>query len=227
MGRKPITYAGVAILAFCAGMSVSFFTLPLWVTFAINAAKGGNRTDWLGFAGSVGTAFVAAVAIFFAWKGIMRQSRLSLVSREEDWIAARLPGMREASSFCYQILIAKQTRQPSQFLKRRFEEEFKFSPYDDERRVLPHIERMLPRTADEMRKDIAAFVGNLNVFANSWDVVQQNSDIPREWFKKEEMRFNDELKRLDQFAEELTRRIKAYEARLPKLRANIEEFFDR
>jgi hypothetical protein len=226
MGRRALTYSGVAILAFCAGISVSFFTLPLWVTFAINAAKDGNRTDWLGFAGSVVAAFVAAVAILFAWKGIMSQVRLSLATREEDWIAARLPGMREASSFCWQILIAKGTKEPSEFLRRRFEEDYKFSPYDVGDRILPQIERMLPRTADEMRKDIAAFVGNLNVFANSWDVVRKNPEIPREWHKKEEIRFNDELNRLDKFAEELLRRIRAYEGRLPKLRANIEEHFD-
>jgi hypothetical protein len=44
MGR-PLTIFSVAVLAFFAGVTVSFFTLPFWVIFAINAAKDGPRSD--------------------------------------------------------------------------------------------------------------------------------------------------------------------------------------
>jgi hypothetical protein len=62
-----------AILAFAVGVSVSFFTLPLWVMFVINVAKEGSRTDWLGFTGSVIGAVVALIAAIIAWTAIQRQ----------------------------------------------------------------------------------------------------------------------------------------------------------
>jgi hypothetical protein len=63
----------IAVVAFAAGVSVSFFTLPLWVTFAINVAKEGSRTDWLGFAGSVVGAGVALLAAIIAWFAVQQQ----------------------------------------------------------------------------------------------------------------------------------------------------------
>jgi hypothetical protein len=75
--KSTIGIAGVAVIAFIAGLAASFFLLPLWVMTAINIARDGNRTDWLGFAGgllgNLLTALVAAGAIYFAWRGIMQQ----------------------------------------------------------------------------------------------------------------------------------------------------------
>ncbi|KWV58115.1 hypothetical protein AS156_35435 [Bradyrhizobium macuxiense] len=76
------------MIAFAAGTAASFFLLPLWVMWAINIAREGNRSDWLGFVGGfLGdalTAFVAAIAVYYAWRGINRQLRVSIVSRKED-----------------------------------------------------------------------------------------------------------------------------------------------
>ena len=102
MGERK-TLATVATLAFCAGVCISFFTLPVWVAFAINVAKEGQRTDWLGFAGNIVgsgiTSAVAVAAIYFAWRGVTQQLRITLVSREEDRIEAELPGLRQAGEF--------------------------------------------------------------------------------------------------------------------------------
>jgi hypothetical protein len=49
------------------------FTLPLWVAFAINIAKEGSRTDWLGFSGAVITAFVTLAAGISAWFAVQQQ----------------------------------------------------------------------------------------------------------------------------------------------------------
>jgi hypothetical protein len=68
-----MTYTTVAILAFCAGTVVSFFTLPIWVAFMINIAKEGSRTDWLGFFGSIISAAVALTAAIVAWLAVQRQ----------------------------------------------------------------------------------------------------------------------------------------------------------
>lgn len=99
MGRR-LTTASIAVLAFCSGTAVSFLTLPLWVTAFINLAKESGRNDWLGFygaiIGSVITAAVAAMAIYFAWRAVTKQLRIGLVSREEDRIEVELPGLRQA-----------------------------------------------------------------------------------------------------------------------------------
>jgi hypothetical protein len=73
------TLLTIGIPAFFAGTAVSFFTLPLWVMTAINIAKEGNRSDWLGFSGSIiGSVFGAAmtlVAALVAWFAVQQQIR--------------------------------------------------------------------------------------------------------------------------------------------------------
>ncbi len=98
------------VLAFCVGLSASFFTLPLWVMSAITFARAGNRSDLLGFSGSilgsVITGAIAAIAVVYAWRGISSQITqdreavtIDLMTREEDRIEAALPGLEEALNF--------------------------------------------------------------------------------------------------------------------------------
>jgi hypothetical protein len=84
MGR-PFTIVSVAVLAFFAGLTVSFFTLPFWVVFAVNAAKGGPRSDWLGFSGSVVAGTVTLIAAIIAWFAVSQQikSQEETVARAE------------------------------------------------------------------------------------------------------------------------------------------------
>ncbi|WP_156918421.1 hypothetical protein [Bradyrhizobium sp. Cp5.3] len=63
------------MLAFFAGTVVSFFTLPIWVTVAINFAKEGPRTDWLGFYGSLIGAAMTLFAGLVAWLSVQQQIR--------------------------------------------------------------------------------------------------------------------------------------------------------
>lgn len=81
MGPR-INIVAIAV-AFTAGVSISFFTLPLWVTVAINVAKEGSRTDWLGFAGSVIGAVVALVAAVVAWFAVRQQITAQRFAAEE------------------------------------------------------------------------------------------------------------------------------------------------
>jgi hypothetical protein len=101
MGTKLSTLATAAILAFFAGVYVSFFTLPLWVAGIINYAKAGSRNDWLGFVGGMAgnalTALVAMAAVYFGWQGVKRQLRTNVISREEERIERQLPGLREVA----------------------------------------------------------------------------------------------------------------------------------
>ena len=74
---------GIAVLAFAIGATCSFFTLPIWVTFAINVAKEGSRTDWLGFAGSVIGAGVALIAAIIAWFAVQQQISAQRLEAEQ------------------------------------------------------------------------------------------------------------------------------------------------
>jgi hypothetical protein len=65
----------IGITAFFAGTAVSFFTLPIWVTTAINIAKEGNRSDWLAFFGSVIGAAMTLIAALVAWLAVQQQIR--------------------------------------------------------------------------------------------------------------------------------------------------------
>jgi hypothetical protein len=89
-GARQVCYIGpranlvsTAIVAFAAGVTVSFFTLPLWVTFAINVAKEGSRTDWLGFTGSVIGAVVALIAAIIAWFAVQQQIEAQRFATEQ------------------------------------------------------------------------------------------------------------------------------------------------
>jgi hypothetical protein len=72
MGPRTIN-ATIAITAFCVGAAMSFFTLPVWVVFAINFSKEGTRTDWLGFLGSIVGACVTLIAATIAWFAVQKQ----------------------------------------------------------------------------------------------------------------------------------------------------------
>jgi hypothetical protein len=63
---------------------------------AIISVETVRAADWIGFAGSVLVAAVAAIAIHYAWRGIVMQNRITLMSREESRIETELPGLVEA-----------------------------------------------------------------------------------------------------------------------------------
>ncbi|WP_314945911.1 hypothetical protein [Bradyrhizobium cosmicum] len=77
------------IIGFFAGMSVSFFTLPIWIATWITFAREGSRTDWLGFIGAVvgagATLIAGCVALFAAYKTLAPvKSQLDQLVRQND-----------------------------------------------------------------------------------------------------------------------------------------------
>ena len=119
MGRRLSTLATVAVVAFCAGAFVSFFTLPLWAAFVINIAKEGNRTDWLGFSGAVFAAFMTLAAAVIAWFAVRQQMTTAeearLRSQEEakeiGCVALSQP-IHVASALLYAVQIASAANTP-------------------------------------------------------------------------------------------------------------------
>ncbi|BBC00117.1 hypothetical protein [Bradyrhizobium elkanii] len=75
--ERSLKPASVAVISFAVGLAFSFFTLPLWVTFAINLARDGGRADWLGVSGNVAGGIIGGamtlVAAVVAWRGIEHQ----------------------------------------------------------------------------------------------------------------------------------------------------------
>jgi hypothetical protein len=91
--RRPLTILTVAVLSFAIGTSVSFFTLPAWIIFVINAAKVGPRTDWLGFFGSIIAGSMTLVAATAAWLAVRSQiveQRRSVEAQRRDAADVRL-----------------------------------------------------------------------------------------------------------------------------------------
>lgn len=109
MGARIPTLAAAITVAFFAGVTVSFFTLPLWVAFAINIAKEGSRADWFGFVGALLagglTAAFTVLSVAVSAYVIKQQISIGLFSREEDRIESMLPGLMEAQQYAVTVAI--------------------------------------------------------------------------------------------------------------------------
>ena len=110
----------VGILAFVAGTAVSFFTLPIWVTAAINIAKEGNRSDWLGFFGSIIGAAMTLIAAVIAWFSVQRQIAKSEDAKHQSQQEAKTvaivvlaKGVHAASALLFSAQIASAANTPA------------------------------------------------------------------------------------------------------------------
>jgi hypothetical protein len=103
--RVPVTIFTVAALAFSAGTVVSFFTFPLWIIFAINIAKDGTRSDWLGFFGSVMAGGVTLIAAVVAWFAVKIQIDTQKIIAERQASLAEFETLRRVS-----LIIGKEIR---------------------------------------------------------------------------------------------------------------------
>lgn len=100
---KTVTYAGVAILAFFVGIFASFFTLPLWIAFAINAGRAGNPSDWLGFSGSIIGAAMTILAALIAWLAVDRQIRTTKEIADRERNEMRLLIRQDVENYCHAV----------------------------------------------------------------------------------------------------------------------------
>ena len=119
MGARLSTLAAAVILAFIAGTTVSFFTLPLWVAFGMNVAKTGSRADWLGFSGTMIAAFATLAAGVSAWFAVQQQIAAPEEARQRSQAEAKYVGVvalaqliRVASALLYAVQIAGAANTP-------------------------------------------------------------------------------------------------------------------
>ncbi|WP_143099416.1 hypothetical protein [Bradyrhizobium sp. cf659] len=100
------------LLGVCAGISLSFFTLPLWVVGLISFTRDGNRSDWLGFVGAmigaIATLVAAGMALFAAYRTLAPvKAQLDQLVKQNDYnLFERLSG-RATSLNNEEILIQR------------------------------------------------------------------------------------------------------------------------
>lgn len=228
--RTPLIVI-VGVTAFAAGTCASFFLLPLWVVTTINIAKEGSRADWLGFAGgligSLLTAVVAGVAIYFAWRGIMRQLRITIISREEDRIERDLPGLRDAHSKAAALVARLQT--PTS-IKAVCEPLVSYIPAGVGH-ALTRNEPPLPDTDPATRRLFEQLHIRLYKCAQSLRALESQSQHQRNIAKPVDFtaawtELFVAVGEMRAFAETLKKKISRYEDALPRFRSQIEQYFD-
>ncbi|MEA2883470.1 MAG: hypothetical protein QOH32_2726 [Bradyrhizobium sp.] len=240
--KKELTYAVVGLCAFTAGLSVSFFTLPLWVATIAGVARQGNRSDWLGFAGGIAgnsiTAAVTIAAIYFAWMGIKQQLRISLISREEERIEKVLPGLKEMAGALQEDL-PNQRDDPEKIIKylRRFRGWFNVDGLSQQERQMvranedrnPHfsiddssLARIVPLADSVTRQRLLIILQQLKEEAEA----MPNENVgPVAGLR--ELPFRTAIYNLRNFFDEIVQRTDTYEARLKRFRPELEDFFEK
>jgi hypothetical protein len=217
MGTRLSTLATAAILAFFAGVSVSFFTLPLWVAGIINYAKAGSRSDWLGFVGGMVAAVVAATAVYFGWQGVKRQLRTNVISREEERIERQLPGLREVAGGLEQ-LFPKPLSKGSLML-------IALAPLrGDHSGVNDHdIKRWFPQADPSTLQALLIILQQLEEAA-AMLASAERAESPTVGIHA--LVFLHAQERLTQFKAMIIDKVALYERRGQKIRLEIEEYFD-
>jgi hypothetical protein len=236
--NRQITTASIAWLAFCAGAVVSFFTLPLWVIFFINVAKDGNRADWLGFCAGVLAASVAAIAIFFAWRGITRQMRVSIISREEERLERDLPGLYEAMRYCDRLVQMTTTEALNRILERVKESEGDEGvgarrgvrdalPLTDEatKRSITDATMFLFRMASQIKRTREAIArADENIDRDTNNKSARLAWL-REWEEHHFTQFGRGLTTIRMLSKGISEKTIRFEARRLSIRAEIDAFF--
>jgi polyhydroxyalkanoate synthesis regulator phasin len=83
---------------------------------------------------------------------------------------------------------------------------------------------LLPRTNDESRKTISLLFAEVNNAAYSAEAVAESN--LEDMIDYQNNRVSDALQAVANYRDALRERISAFESRLPKLRAEIENFFE-
>jgi hypothetical protein len=247
--RRPewpgIATAAVVILIGVIGAWLNIFG-PIW-----RSAWTASPDQWLGFAGAIVGSFITSViavaAIYFAWRGITRQLRIGLVSREEDRIERDLPGLHDADDL---LAILVPYFEASTAASTVIEMIRAAGLGKAGTNLVEEMNAKLPRTDGPTRRRMTEILFALNVAAitaksaeqelkrATGDVAQIHMFNPaahedlRDAFERTrilvERRFADLqviINELRDFRKYIQKRIATLTARLPELRTEIESFF--
>jgi hypothetical protein len=155
---------------------------------ALISAETVHAADWIGFAGSALIAIVAAIAIHYAWRGIVMQNRITLMSREESRIEAELPGLVEAQETIGKVMseVALSTQRPEGVVN--FLQGNNIGKNGiDVTAVTADIQAMLPRTDARTTRAATELFFRLNINA----IVAADAQKRSETAKRDLQRIND------------------------------------
>jgi hypothetical protein len=214
-------------------------TLVLFISImtpAVMSPEAIKASDWIGFAGSALAAGVAALAIYYAWRGIMRQMRVSLISREEDRVEAELPGLRatehKLSTMLLNISEFKYLSEPKGYENTRdplglvaILRAYKIGLEIDDLSAVAGQDRLAAVVDSEFPKASRMVKRELNeiLFGIEFWMPLLEDPHPEEEGKAL-ANLGACVEALHRYHRELEARIVDMEARLPKYRREIEEF---
>lgn len=205
-----------------------------------------KASDWIGFAGSVLTAGVAAAAIYYAWRGIVRNLRVTLISREEDRMEAALPGLRDVVNLADQLSSDLADGSPEKIL-RALDEKSVYTVGG--RTISKSIKSRLSRTDDrtyrrfygqfvalrkcaaevkaaEMGLAEASKLRALNAGGSYEEGCNDRYEAALQVGALAQIDLDDALAEFSSLINQLNKQIALYERRLPIFRSEIEAYFD-
>jgi hypothetical protein len=243
----------LVICAFTADISVSFFTLPLWVATLQVFTREGSRSDWLGFVGGLMgnalTGTIAGLAIFYGWQSVQRQMRVGIIGREEERIEKVLPGLKETIGYLQDLQKVVRPNTPHSVIN-VLHKYNAFDPKTD--RLDDCLKRMIPGADAATRQSVLLVIETIlyhaehaNADQNTLLSIQNGLEYRREMdanmigtarsqakvastgLTLKMMAVQAAVKNLKTLEVELTNRLDKFESRLPRFRREIEGYFDK
>lgn len=224
-GLSPIWLISLAMVC---GIFL-LISIPLLI-----AANAVHISDWIGFAGNVVGASMTIVAAAVAYIAVQRQVGIGLISREEERIEARLPGLRQIAGEL-QSMNPKQswTTIEAQDALLHFCVRPPISPQEQldlmrrrgRRRLAVSDEGVMsaaPLADHDTRQHLLILLQQIEKEARSAE-IDTGSDTANAF---RELAYRTALYDLMKFKSEIMQRIDIYQDRLTRIRPIIERYID-
>jgi hypothetical protein len=200
--------------------------IPIAVPFVFGADV--KASDWTGFAGSVLTAGVAGIAIYYGWRGIVRQLRVSLMSREEDRMERELPGLQQVAALLGRANILC-LMEPLPMTAIRVLKSLGLQTSDGS--VLNKLETKLPRASDADRRALTAILEKIDLSAINATSLQQSLEPPlsedeSQLMSRQMVDMTDAIRELASFKASIDEKIATFQRRIPQFKAELSRFFE-
>jgi len=238
-GLSPIWLIGLAL---ALGVFLSVALPALVSTLPVNTAA------WLGFAGSVTSGSVAAIAIYVAVRNVRNQLQVSLIGREEERIEAALPGLKQLAGYLGTLVPIIRKSKPAAIAERIGDFIGIVDEHDNWHDKFDEAFRLTDQaTREQLRIILEDIIRSSRLVAN--DEKQMLNAMKRLEFEKENKTANIEearsivqglqvrhnlhmlvyrtgLHALEAFQDPVRAKIEISERRLIRFRQKVEEYFD-
>jgi hypothetical protein len=240
-------------LALLFGIGFLGFVIPAWTDGIVALGqRSGITADWAGFAGSIIAAVISVtitgVGVIAAWFAIKGQNRINILTREEDRIERRLPGLYDVEILCAPLVNSLLAHGRFALIAPEFQRVGLGMP---ESTFKEDLARALPLTDEVTRRNIGNALKHAYSHAVATDGTvsamtfkQEQIRVSAVWLPAElkvaraeiealEMRsrlqkveFRDAVQLVGRVSKSILDRAHKYEARLSAIRQELDEFFD-